>query len=347
MFVCLNKLYLIVIDYTSKYFEIAQLPDTSSDTVITHMRRIFARHGIPKVVFSDNGPQYSSHEFKKFSKSWDFIRKTSSPEFPQSNGFVERAIQTIKKTLHKCREDDSTPYLAMLALRTTKDSSGTSASELLMKRTLRTLVPSLNVNANTKTKLSQSRELQPFNTSNTVRYRQNNNWTRTGIILNKSDMPRSYTLLNDKNNVIRRNRRHLIKMDPNFLKIENENMDNDMETEPQTRHDVSVSEPGEVVEPRENATELREASSYTTRSGRRVIKSSRYGEGPTVKALIVKGGCYVYASHSTILFLFVYTTSVAFMLLHRQPDSIPFISSTTVHPIHFIYQYPFHSFHLP
>ena len=283
MFVCLNKLYLIVIDYTSKYFEIARLPDASSDTVVTHVRSIFARHGIPKVVFSDNGPQYSSHEFKKFSKSWDFIHKTSSPEFPQNNGFVERAIQTIKKTLCKCREDDSDPYLAMVALRTTKNSSSTSTSELLMKRKLRTLVPSLNVNANTKTKLkkptlSQSRELQPFNTSDTVRYCQNNNWTRTGIMINKSNMLRSYTLLNDKNNVIRRNRRHLIKMNPKFLKIENENMDNDMETEPKTRHDTSVSEPGEVDEPRENATELRETSSYTTRSGRRVIKPFRYSE---------------------------------------------------------------------
>ena len=283
LFVCLNKLYLIVIDYTSKYFEIAQLPDASSDTVITHMRSIFARHGVPKVVFSDNGLQYSSHEFNKFSKSWDFIHKTSSPEFPQSNGFVERAIQTIKKTLRKCREDGSDPYLAMVALRTTRNSSGTSTSELLMKRKLQTIVPLLNVNTNTKTKrkkptLSQSRELQPFNTSDTVRYRQNNNWTRTGIILNKSNMPRSYTLLNDKNNIIRRNRCHLIKMNSKFLKIRNENTDNGMETEPKTRHGTSVSEPGEVDEPRENATELRETLSYTTRSGRRVIKPSRYGE---------------------------------------------------------------------
>ena len=149
---------------------------------------------------------------------------------------------------------------------------------------MRTLVPSLNVNFNTKTKLKkptlrQSRELQPFNTSDTVHYRQNNNWTRTGIILNKSDMPRSYTLLKDKNNVIRRNRRHLIKMDPKFLNIENENMDNDIETEPKTRHSMSVSKPGEVDEPREeNATKLRETSSYITRSGRRVIKPSQYGE---------------------------------------------------------------------
>ena len=51
-----------------------------------------------------------------------------------------------------------------------------------------------------------------------------------------------------------------------------------METEPKTRHDASVSEPGVVVEPRENTTELQEASSYTIRSGRRVTKPSQYGE---------------------------------------------------------------------
>ena len=48
--------------------------------------------------------------------------------FPQSNEFVERASRPLRKPkkrkLRKCREDDSDPYLAMLALRTTKNSSG-------------------------------------------------------------------------------------------------------------------------------------------------------------------------------------------------------------------------------
>ena len=64
---------------------------------------IFAQNGIPKVAFCDNGPQYSSHEFKKFPESWDFIHETFNPEFPPNNGFVEGAIQTIMKTLQKCR----------------------------------------------------------------------------------------------------------------------------------------------------------------------------------------------------------------------------------------------------
>ena len=270
LLVCLNKLYLVVIDYTSKYSELVQLPNASSDRVITHMINIFARHGIPKIVFSDNGPQYSSHEFKKFSKSWDFIHKSSSTEFPQSNGFVERGIQTIKKTIGKCGDDNSDLYLAMLALRTTKNSSGTSASELLMKRKLRRLARSLNVNVNTKTKLkkpiiSQSRELRPLNKNGTVRYRQNNNWTRTALILNKNDMSQSYTLLKDKDYVMRRNRRHLINMDSNFVKTENDNgLDSDIETETKAIHTGSATEPGEVDKPRENATERRETLNYTT-----------------------------------------------------------------------------------
>ena len=70
-------------------------------------------------------------------------------------------------------------------------------------------------------------------------------------------------------------------------------MDNDIEIEPKTRHSTSAIEPGEVGEPRENVTKLRETSSYTNQSGRRVIKPSRYGEQVTVKILIAKGGCYV------------------------------------------------------
>ena len=123
------------------------------------MRSIFARHAVPKVVFNDNGPQYSSHDFKKYFKLRDFIHKTFSPEFPKSNGFLERAIQTVNKTLWKYRADNSDPYLVMLALRTAKNSSGTSTSELLMKRKLRLLVLSLNLNVNIKIKLN-SQQIQ-------------------------------------------------------------------------------------------------------------------------------------------------------------------------------------------
>ena len=59
-------------------------------------------------------------------------------------------------------------------------------------------------------------------------------------------MPRSDTLLNDKDNVMRRNRRHLLKMDSNFVETENgTDMENDIEAEPKTKHSMSETEPEE------------------------------------------------------------------------------------------------------
>ena len=213
LFARLSILYLIVIDYTSKCFKLAQLLNTSSNTVITHMISIFGKHAIRKVIFSDSRLWHSSQRFKTFSKSWDFTQRSSIPKFPQSNRFLKRAIQTITKAQRTYKEDDSHLYLTMLSLYINKSSSGISPSELLMKWKLRTLVPLLNVNVNINMKLKkktviQSGELQPLKTSSTVRYYQNNNWAQTGMILNNNNMFQSYTLLNDKDNVTQRNRSH-------------------------------------------------------------------------------------------------------------------------------------------
>ena len=63
-----NKHYLIIVDYHSKFFEVSLLPDMHSSTIIKKTKVVFPRHGIPKVVFSDNGPEFDSLEYKDFSK---------------------------------------------------------------------------------------------------------------------------------------------------------------------------------------------------------------------------------------------------------------------------------------
>ena len=64
--------------------------------VVKYMKSIFARHGIPQEIVSDNGPQYSSREFAQFAKQYGFVHNTSSPKYPQSNGETERGVRTIK-----------------------------------------------------------------------------------------------------------------------------------------------------------------------------------------------------------------------------------------------------------
>ena len=88
-------------DYCSRYIEIARLDHPTTTEVIVHTKSIFARHGIPEKVITNNGPQFSSNEFCRFSKTYEFEHTTSSPYFPQSNGEAERAVKMINSLLRK------------------------------------------------------------------------------------------------------------------------------------------------------------------------------------------------------------------------------------------------------
>ncbi|KAL2089331.1 hypothetical protein ACEWY4_014019 [Coilia grayii] len=110
---------------------------TASEAVIEHFKSIFAHHGIPDVVRSDNGPQFASEHFRKFAQEWGFDHVTSSPHFAQSNGEAEWAVRTIKGLLKK----SSDPYLALMAYRAAALANGHSPAELLMGRKIRTPVP--------------------------------------------------------------------------------------------------------------------------------------------------------------------------------------------------------------
>ncbi|XP_060073561.1 uncharacterized protein K02A2.6-like [Ylistrum balloti] len=132
--------FLIVTDYYSRYFEVAKLENTKSVTVITHLKSIFAQHGIPFEVRSDNGPQYSSSEFKTFATKWKFKHTTSSPYFAQANGLAEKSVQTMKRILEKTNANGQDPYLALLEYRNSPTDTE-SPAQLLMSRELRSVLP--------------------------------------------------------------------------------------------------------------------------------------------------------------------------------------------------------------
>ncbi len=106
--------YMVVVDYYSRYIEIARLENTTSKTVVNHTKSIFARHGIPEVVISVNGPQYTAMEYKQFAQEWKFEHQTSSPYYPKSNGLAEKAVQIVKRLLSKSKQDGKDPYLSLL-----------------------------------------------------------------------------------------------------------------------------------------------------------------------------------------------------------------------------------------
>ena len=93
--------YLLVVDYNSKFFAIKNLNNSQSLPVINKCKEIFSQYGIPKELITDSIPEFTSHHFKKFTKSWDFKHQTVSPHNHQSNGLVDRSIQTVKQALKR------------------------------------------------------------------------------------------------------------------------------------------------------------------------------------------------------------------------------------------------------
>ena len=136
--------YILVVDYFSNYPEVCLLNDTHSSSVIMKFKSIFSCFGIPKVVISDNGPQFSSYQFMRFAKEWDFTHNRSSPKHAKSSGMAESAVKTVKSLFKKAHRNKEDPYLALMAHRSTPSSNDDkSPYEKLFNRPMRTLLPDL------------------------------------------------------------------------------------------------------------------------------------------------------------------------------------------------------------
>ena len=145
LFEFIGHQYLLVSDQYSKFPVIRKLSSTTSQAIITHLKSIFAEHGIPAQLVSDNGPQYSAKEFQDFTEYYGIEHITSSPHYPQANGSSERMVQTVKNILTKCDEEGGDPYLALLSYRATPISHHLdSPAQLLTKRKFKTLLPMSN-----------------------------------------------------------------------------------------------------------------------------------------------------------------------------------------------------------
>nr|XP_050049913.1 uncharacterized protein K02A2.6-like [Dermacentor andersoni] len=102
-----GQTFILVVDYCSRFPEVVTLRSTTAQAVIDALKSIFARHGIPQEVRSDNGPPFSSQEFAAFAASYGFNHMTSSPHYAQSNGEAERMVRTIKDPFRKSKDPGS------------------------------------------------------------------------------------------------------------------------------------------------------------------------------------------------------------------------------------------------
>ena len=135
--------FLVTVDYFSNFAELDRLSSTvTAAAVITKFKQHFARHGIPEVLRTDNGPQFNCHEFRQFTLEWNFVHITSSPAYPQSNGKSENAVKMYKNLFRKAKEGKQDPWLAVLDFRNTPTQGlAISPARRLLGRRTRTLLP--------------------------------------------------------------------------------------------------------------------------------------------------------------------------------------------------------------
>lgn len=207
--------FLVAYDAYSNYPEVEQLSDTSAHSVIEKMKSMFARHGIPLELCSDNGPQFHSREFAQFARRYDFTHTTSSPRFPSSNGLAEKGVQVVKRILKKSRRNREDFWLGLLAYRATPVEDGRCPSELLMGRRLRSRIPDFTQDVPPPVWKRQQRNrgrtaLQGLQEGDMVRVRDTKGWMGKAKV-KSSVAPRSYRVVTEKQQVLRRNRRHLLK----------------------------------------------------------------------------------------------------------------------------------------
>ena len=285
-----GKPYIVVVDYLSRWAEVRQLQAETASATIVAIKSIFATHGIPDVVVSDNGPNFSSGEFVSFAKNYGFTHITSSPRYPQSNGEAERNVQTVKKLLKKAED----PYMALLMYRATPLHNGLSPAEILMGRKLRTKLPiqpsTLQPQApdlhtlQQKEKTYKEKQRDNYNAKHAVKDKPPlqpgdpvyvRDMNRQGQIIQRHHSPRSYLVQTDQG-TLRRNSKHLVPT-PGASPV----TPRSRRALPSPLLDIPQSAPPVPVEPpaptqaTPAATASPSPTTYTTRSGRQIKQPTK------------------------------------------------------------------------
>ncbi|CAB3989654.1 Transposon Tf2-9 poly [Paramuricea clavata] len=140
---------LVVIDAYSRYPEVEVMQSTTTTVVISKLQRIFAGHGYPEEVITDNGPPFNAVEFTEYLAAHGVHHRRITPYWPQANGEAERFMKTVTKAIRTAHSEgkrwQSELDLFLLNYRSTPHSTThISPAELLFNRSIRNKLPSFS-----------------------------------------------------------------------------------------------------------------------------------------------------------------------------------------------------------
>ncbi|XP_026534300.1 uncharacterized protein K02A2.6-like, partial [Notechis scutatus] len=129
--------FLITVDAYSNWLEVSNMRTTTTEAVTKELSKLFATHGLPDVIVSDNGPQFTSLEFEKFLAERGIRHALTALAHPAANGRAERMVQFTKKTIQKIENGEIQEKInKMLFIQhiTPNTTTNKSPAELLMGR---------------------------------------------------------------------------------------------------------------------------------------------------------------------------------------------------------------------
>ena len=185
---------------------------------------LFSVEGTPDEIMSDNGSPFNGKEFSSFLTGLGIRHTTSSPNYPWSNGFIERQIQTMKRLMEKAISSGRSLQEALTSLRAQPLGDGLpSPAEILHGRSLVTrkaspvdltavcqsLIALQAKYTKSHDKAKQAKDQQALVIGEEVYFLSGKNEWQIGTVTGTTDTGRSYNILTHEGTSLRRNRSHL------------------------------------------------------------------------------------------------------------------------------------------
>lgn len=91
------RTFNVIDDFNRQSVHIEVDTSINSARLVRVFEQIKRDHGLPKVIRSDNGPEFLGEEFKQWSEDNDVVLQHIQPGKPNQNAFIERFNRTFRE----------------------------------------------------------------------------------------------------------------------------------------------------------------------------------------------------------------------------------------------------------
>lgn len=138
-----HQYILTIMCAATRFPEVVPLRTLKAKVVVKELLKFCTTFGLPKVIQSDQGSNFTSKVFKQALEKLGINHQTSTAYHPESQGALERFHQTLKTMLRRyCEETggdwvEGLPFMMFAIRESVQESLGFSPAELVFGHTVR------------------------------------------------------------------------------------------------------------------------------------------------------------------------------------------------------------------